>query len=345
MAQTPNRRTTLSFTGEIPCDAQGKPINHLVHNPNPQTLFDKFVVKCQFSNKPSDVPTFPNDYYEKMVHYIELLVAHARVIDPNVDARTGKAFACREEDSVFRYPDSASPRAGILAVSQKLAMARVAIIGLGGTGGYIFDQVAKTYVKEIHLFDGDIMKRHNAFRAPGAASLQDLNRQLKKVDYFREKYEPMRSGIVTHPYFLDQSNVEELKGFDFAFVAVDDGLSRGLICEYLQQARIPFVDVGMGLEKSEGASRLLGICRVTAGTFAKQDHLRARLPTMDDRADALYRTNIQVADMNAMNAILAVMKWKQICDFYVDYDQAHELSFSVAMQSIVRADTVVSALT
>jgi hypothetical protein len=148
----------------------------------------------------------------------------------------------------------------------------------------------------------------------------------------------MRLGIVSHPSYIHKDNVSELAGFDFAFVSVDDGLSRGLICDYLQGSSIPFIDVGMGLEKEEGGLNLLGLCRVTMGTPVKTDHLSKRLPTKDDRAEALYRSNIQVSDMNAMNAILAVMRWKQFCGFYVDYENSHHMSFSVAMQSIVRED-------
>lgn len=336
---------TVWFTGEMPCTAQGQPLHHLVNNSNPQTLFDQFVVKHYFSNKPAGVPDFPSDYYVKVVHYIDLLVAQARVINPDADARTGQVVASRMENSIFRYPDSASARAGIMAVSQKLAMSRIGIVGAGGTGGYILDQVAKTPVKEIHLFDGDNFKRHNAFRAPGAASIETLQRQLKKVDYFCEMYAPMRSGIICHPYHLVEENVVELAGFDFVFVSVDDGLSRGLICTYLQNAGIPFIDVGMGLQKADDMTSLLGLCRVTMGTPAKQDHLATRLPVADDRADALYRSNIQVADMNAMNAIMAVIRWKQFCGFYVDHEQAHHLSYSVAMQSIARAETSTGALT
>lgn len=335
---------TVWFTGEMPCTAQGQPLHHLVNNSNPQALFDQFVVKHYFSNKPAGVPDFPADYYVKIVHYIDLLVAQARVIDPDADARTGRVAASRVENSIFRYPDSASARAGIVAVSQKLAMSRIGIVGVGGTGGYILDQVAKTPVKEIHLFDGDDFKRHNAFRAPGAASIETLQRQLKKVDYFCEMYVPMRSGIVCHPYHLDEGNIVELSGFDFVFVSVDDGLSRGLICTYLQNAGIPFIDVGMGLQKADDMTSLLGLCRVTVGTPEKQDHLATRLPVADDRTDALYRSNIQVADMNAMNAIMAVIRWKQFCGFYVDHEQAHHLSFSVAMQSIARAETSTGAL-
>jgi hypothetical protein len=332
---------TVWFKGEKPCNGLGQPLETVINHSNSQILFDQFEVNHYLSNKPVGIPDFPSDYYQKMIHYIDIFVAQARVINPDADARTGKVIQSRDENSVFRYPDSASARAGIVAVSQKLTMSRIGIVGLGGTGGYILDQVAKTPVKEIHLFDEDEFKTHNAFRIPSAVSLETLNRKLKKVDYFREVYDPFRSGIVCHPYYITGSNVDELAGFDFVFVSVDDGLSRGLICKYLQDNGIPFIDVGMGLEKNDTNS-LLGLCRVTLGTPLKNDHLASYLPVADDQADDLYKSNIQVADMNAMNAILAVIKWKQFYGFYIDYDQAHNLSFSVAMQSIVRKENLVT---
>ena len=71
---------------------------------------------------------------------------------------------------MFLYEDTASSRADIVTINSKLKSLRIGIVGLGGTGSYVLDFVAKTPVKEIHLFDGDTFDQHNAFRAPGAAS-------------------------------------------------------------------------------------------------------------------------------------------------------------------------------
>lgn len=328
---------TVWFKGETPFAADRQPLGHLVIESTRQTLFDQFEITHRFSNKKTDVPDFPADYCIKMVHYVGLLGAHARAIDPNADARTGKVILSREENPIFVYPDSGTARAGIVAIAQKLELSSVAIVGVGGTGSYVLDQVAKTRVREIHLFDGGDFCRHNAFRAPGAASIEQLERRPKKVQYLANVYKEMRHNVVPHPYNLDSTNIAELNSFKFVFVCVDDGLSRGLISKHLVGVEIPFIDVGMGLEKNPTMTSILGICRATLGTAAKHDHLASRLPIADDRTEALYR-NIQVADMNAMNAILAVIRWKQLFGFYEDYDRAHHLTYSVAMQSIARSE-------
>ncbi len=334
------RDHTVWFKGETPCNHKGQPLSQVINNSNPQVLFDRFQVNHYFSNKPSNVPDFPNNYHVKMTHYIDLLGAQARVIDPDADARTGRVVESKDTESVFKYGDTASARAGIMAISQKLKLSRIAIIGLGGTGSYILDQVAKTPVKEIHLFDGDALKRHNAFRAPGAISMEQLQQCPKKVDYFSNLYGVMRSGIVSHPYYLNVLNIQELVDFDFVFVSVDDGISRGLICNHLKDNYIPFIDVGMGLKKDNGMMVISGQCRATLCSPSKNDHMSAYLDTHDNREDALYTSNIQVADMNAMNAMMAVLLWKQYFGFYANTEHSHNLSFAIGFQSLVRSEGI-----
>lgn len=331
---------TFWLRGEQPFMANGQPMSHVVNNSNPQTLFDQFIGQHYLSNK-ADNQT-PANFYDKVVHYHTLFVSQARVKFPNADGRTNVVHAQRDEDSVFKYPDTASARAGITAITQRLEVTRIAIIGVGGTGGYILDLVAKTPVREIHLFDQDDFEPHNAFRAPGAASLDELRAKKKKVDYFKDAYDPMRRGIVPHPYHLDEGNVHELDGFDFVFIAVDQGSARKVLVNHLCQENIPFIDVGMGITRFEdevGKPSLLGKCRVTLATATKHDHLGRSLDFEEDGQNALYRSNIQVADMNAINAAIAVLRWKQHMGFYVDQELAHNLNFTVNFQSLARSES------
>lgn len=330
------------WTGSFPCRSDGTlMLAELVANeqPTPFTVFEGCESQHRFSNKPEEYSqTGYPDHFEKVTHYVTLIQSQAKVLDPNVDARTRRVIPPSEPGSVFRYSDTASVRAEIVATSARLQLGKVAIVGLGGTGGYVFDQVAKTPVWEIHPFDGDDFKQHNAFRAPGAATEQELRRHMKKVDYFVERYSPMRQGLVPHPYFLDESNVSELAGFDFVFVCVDKGRARKAICGYLAAQGIPFVDVGMDVVMDAETQQLDGTCRVTTVTPFKNDHVAGSIPMDDDESDALYRQNIQVADLNALNAQLAVIKWKQLLGFYEDRARSHQATYTVATQSLTRGE-------
>lgn len=333
------------FVGDFPHKHDGRPLEVLRHSEN-CPLWEGFVANYRFSNKPEEYMNsgFP-DYSSKMLHYITVIWNQSRAIDNQATPFTGKVVVPVEEHSIFHYWDFASSRAGILAVSSKLSMERVAIVGLGGTGAYVLDQVAKTPVREIHLFDGDTFDQHNAFRAPGAATLEELATRPLKVDYFAAMYGAMHKGIVSHPCRVTEENLSDLAGFNFVFLCIDNAAARKEISDYLIAAGIPFVDTGMDLHHLPDLSTLLGTCRATLCTPEKSDHFASRAPLQVDGDNDLYRSNIQVADMNAFNALFAVLKWKQFCGFYQDVRNAHHLTFSINDQALTRDEMVPASWT
>jgi hypothetical protein len=323
------------FTGEQPCKPDGSVLSSIGCNVQSFELFPGFTVQRQFSNKPEGASGF-SDYTSKMKHYIALLSDQARALDLKVDARTRRVIESTAEDSVFRYEDTASTRAEITAISARLTLPKIAIVGLGGTGAYILDQVAKTPVKEVHLFDGDRFLQHNAFRGPGAASLDELRQRPFKVTYWKNRYDPMRRELVEHPYHLTEANITELAGFAFVFVCVDSGPARRLICMYLKVQGIPFVDTGIDVQAIRENNSLVGQVRFTLATRGQYNHLEQYLPIGEDAEDAAYRQNIQVSDLNAIAAQHAVIQWKQFCGFYQDDFHSHQGVYTVSAQSLTR---------
>jgi|SRR5579871_864121 len=324
------------FDGDHPCHADGTEIAKIKHGSNPQTLADGVVVRHSFSAKPQPEGNY-SDYYHKVSTYVAMFQGPARQIDPSVTARTGAPIAADEdENSVFNYIDTASSRAEIVMINKKLEGKKLAIIGTGGTGAYVLDFVAKTPVAEIHLFDKDGFRQHNAFRAPGAPSLAELQAKPSKVAYLKGIYEKMRRGIIVHDAFLTKENVEDLRGMDFVFVCIDEGSDKKMIVGKLEEFGIPFVDVGMGLYEEDSA--LGGTLRVTTSTPQNRETARKRIAFSDDDGDNEYARNIQIAELNAMNAALAVIKWKKLCGFYHDFDQEHSTTFTINGNFVNNAD-------
>lgn len=321
------------FTGEHPCNVDGTEIAAIKHSSGREALDRGLVVDHSFSNRPNvDYP----DYYEKMTTYIAFISGPAEALDSAATARTWQVVRSEDPDSPFLYTDTASPRVGIAVAGQKLELSKVAIVGVGGTGSYILDLVAKTGVREIHLFDADRFLQHNAFRAPGAPSIEELQGLPLKVDYFRAMYSPMHGNIVAHDYYIDDSNVAELEGMSFVFLSLDNGHSKRLLVEKLAEFKIPFVDVGMGVTLDDGS--LGGIVRVTTSTPAKRDHVQGRVPFNEDDGNNPYDKNIQIADLNALNATLAVVKWKKLFGFYRDLEREHHSTYTIDGNMLLNDD-------
>lgn len=328
------KRHQMWFVGECPCDRDGTRIDAIRPNPVKRRLSEKLEVDFEFSNKPRSGGYA--DHYEKVTNYASLISGPASSIDPSVSPMSFAVVEPEEGESVFRYLDTASAAAGISIIAKKLAVERVAIVGLGGTGSYVLDLLAKTPVKEIHLYDGDKLSSHNAFRAPGAPSLEGLREQPAKVDYFVGIYDRMHSGIVAHPEYIDETNATQLVEMSYVFLCMDSGPGKRAIVDALEETEVPFIDVGIGVyEKDE---TLGGGLQVTTSTPANRDQARARMSLSDADEPNEYDRNIQTADLNALNATLAVMRWKKLRGFYFDAKKANFQSFTIGGSLLLNED-------
>lgn len=331
------------LAGEHPCNLDGSLMIKMVIASNSQhQLAQDLVVQHTLSKKPFTSDSKYANYYDLVTAYVELLSHPAKAMNPEVTAQTFPIVETPEQESVFHYLDTASSRAGIAAVSAKLAGSNIGIVGLGGTGSYVLDLVAKTHVSEIHLFDGDVFSQHNAFRSPGAPNIDTLRTKPQKVHYFADLYSNMHRHIIAHDCYIDQANVGQLQDLSFVFVCIDRGTARKVIVEALEAYGIPFIDVGMGVYLQEDALALGGILRVTASTPQERGHIHQnkRLSYGDNQANE-YTQNIQIADLNALNAALAVGKWKKLMGFYLDLEREHHMAFTIDGNHLQNEDQVV----
>ena len=303
---------TMFFAGEYPCDDKGVPIEALRNNSNQQELAEGLLVDHYFSAKP---PTGNyRDYHHKMTHYAQVMGRCARRIDPGAIGRSGKLVLSADPNDPFVFMDTASSRAGITRMNERLAGDSIGIVGLGGTGSYILDYVSKTRVSEIHLFDGDGYQQHNAFRAPGATTTEELEKRPSKAQLYAERYLRMRKGVVAHETDVIAKNVDALAGLDFVFVSIDDNKTRQWLLLALDRMDVPFVDVGMGIEKAE--DKLLGVLRTSYRETPTSSAAGRSEGGLRDVAE--YERNVQIVELNALNAALAVIRWKKHRGFYVD---------------------------
>jgi hypothetical protein len=321
----------IYFMGGYPCNADGSEIPSIRNQTLSRQLDDAIVMNFAFSNKPKNDY---NDYYEQVTRDIEIISAPA--LDGSVTASTYKVIES-ECNSVFHYVDTNSSRANIYHINSKFVNQKIAIIGLGGTGSYILDLVAKTPVSEIHLYDGDDFLQHNAFRSPGAPSKQVLELKEKKVAYFAALYSSMHKGIKPHTENITEVNIRQLSQMSYVFVCIDDGGARGVIVRQLLKMGIPLIDLGMGVHITD--DMVIGMIRTTVVTSEKNDHIETRIPTGDD-AQNEYSTNIQIADLNALNAVFAVIKWKKMCGFYQDISHEYHSAYSINDSNLVNDEKV-----
>lgn len=323
----------IHFDGDYPCNAEGEAIRAISNQTAHFDLGHGLTAEHAFSSKPDGGY---RDYHHKMTTYASIVAGPAAVIDDTATPRPYRALEEEEDaDSMFNYVETASDRVGIGALTARLAGKRIAIIGLGGSGTYILDMIAKTPVAEIRLFDDDEFLTHNAFRAPGAPSLDDLRDAPLKVHHFKAIYERMHRGITAVPKAITPDTLDLLEGIDFAFLSMDAGEAKAALVALLDKRSVSFIDIGMGLEF--GDQGLSGILRVTTSTPTARGS-GSRIPLAGGGVGDVYASNIQVADLNALNAVLAVIKWKKLSGFYCDLEGEHHSTYTLDGNMLLNED-------
>jgi hypothetical protein len=104
--------------------------------------------------------------------------------------------------------------------------------------------------------------------------------------------------------------------------------------QWLRGRSIPFIDVGMSFREGEGG--LTGIAKVTAylpGDDVTLPGASAIAPGEDD-----YSSNIQVAELSALNAILAVIRWKRHLGFYATHENKNQTVYKLYLNELRNGD-------
>lgn len=325
----------ILFAGGSPYRLDGAPVPNLGDRSHTLALSDAakdVVVERSFSNKRIVNGTMVSydDFFDKIHSYVGLISGPAK--EKGATPYTFRIVESALSDSVFKFQDTLTSRAEITDLAAKFKGEVVAIIGLGGSGAYLLDFMVKTPVSEVRAYDGDDFHIHTAYRSPGRVEEAEFGQ--KKAAVYGQRYDNFRKGLSIEAKYVDSSSANDFDGVTFAFVCVDKGSARAEIFDLLLAKRIPFIDVDMGLHRRD--ERLAGMMRATY--YSPEDGARVRdkgIAELKDAPDDIYRTSIQISELNALNAALAVIRYKQIRGFYFEQVPNLYLAFDVTDLRIV----------
>ena len=247
----------------------------------------------------------------------------------------------------FKIPNTFEARAAIGPVQDRVRDQRIAIIGLGGTGGYVLDLMVKTPVAEIHLLDSDEVDWHNFMRAPGSPTCEEIESLRKarphKVDYYHSKYASLREGIFAHAVRVDNSIMfaEFLSAHpvDHAFVCIDqrkdcDSPRQDAVYAALSDAGVEFIDSGVSITLENGA---VGGA-VTTSAYGVGSHAwKEGIPNARVDGNVPGYRNVQLPEVNALAASLAVMEWRRQTGQYVSNSTSFLHKFRLESGRVKRA--------
>ena len=329
---------TVFWTGDFPYRSQGNKLLVLGESGHVEDLSDGTRMRYMFSAKPEGGRY--QDYYHKVTTYIEILGREARGLDPTATAQKWTVDIDSRTENIFEYMETASARQNTTDLSRKVEGERIAIVGLGGTGSYVLDFITKSWVEEIHLYDDDRYLQHNAFRAPGSTGIEELQGGPTKAEFYATRYSRLRKGVVAYSIRIDEDNVNNLEQYDTIFMCIDGSVIKKSILDLCDRVGSICIDTGMGLFRADNS--VGGILRVTTSAPEQRLHItkHKRIDMAGDNRPGEYDRNIQMAELNALNAALAVIKWKKIRGIYQDLVGEGDSGYVIDGNRIINRDQI-----
>ena len=196
----------------------------------------------------------------------------------------------------------------------------VGVIGVGGTGSIVTQQLAHLGVRELTLIDPDVVERSNLNRIVGATP-GDVGRP--KTDVAREFVSRIQPNAVVHAVqadVCDAVTARRLLACDFLFCCTDSEGSRAVINQLAYQYCLPVIDLGVAIVAKRGTvSHISGRVQLLApgqpclvcGNVLDPEQVRRDLLTEDARRRDQYIMGNDVVQpavisINGATASLAV---------------------------------------
>lgn len=129
---------------------------------------------------------------------------------------------------------------------------RVAIVGLGGTGSLVAQQLAYLGVSNFVLIDPDRVETHNLNRLAGATPPDVGSAKVAIAERHVKFINPNVRVLSLVRDVVDDDVATSLADTDFIFCCTDSHASRAVLNQLAYQYLIPCIDTGVGIALSKG---------------------------------------------------------------------------------------------
>jgi molybdopterin/thiamine biosynthesis adenylyltransferase len=135
---------------------------------------------------------------------------------------------------------------------RQLRALRIGVIGLGGTGSQVAQQLAHLGCFEVVLSDGERIEGTNLHRLAGCAWWDPLLRRKKSANARRlfKRVNP-RGRVITAGSLRATKTIHYLKEMDLIIGCVDNDGARLILSELAAAYLVPYLDVAVGIESGD----------------------------------------------------------------------------------------------
>ena len=152
----------------------------------------------------------------------------------------------------------------------KIKSKNIAVIGIGGVGGYVVESLVRSGVENITIIDYDKIDVTNKNRQIIAL---DSTIGMKKVDAIEERIKSINFNckVKKIDFFLDESNIDILNGYDYVIDSCDSILTKFEIIKYCLDNNICFIScMGTGKRLDPSLLNITDLMKTEYDPLAKR---------------------------------------------------------------------------
>jgi hypothetical protein len=140
----------------------------------------------------------------------------------------------------------------------------IGVVGLGGTGSAVAEQLARMGARKLRLVDHDKLEPSNLSRVYGSKQRDVLKKRAKVevVASYLKEINPRIQVKTLKQSVMTKSALHWLANCDFVFSCLDRHAPRAVLNELSYQCFIPVIDVGVGIRRQSDGS-VSGAARAT----------------------------------------------------------------------------------
>lgn len=140
-------------------------------------------------------------------------------------------------------------------VQKVLEGLHVGIVGAGGTGSAVAEQLIRLGVGEISIFDGDQLEQSNVNRVYGSGVGDKGKKKTKLVENNSKRINVGTKINAVAKHITDLDAALLLRDCDLVFGCTDKEAPRGLLVQLALRYLIPVIDMGVKIDSKDGQIR------------------------------------------------------------------------------------------
>jgi molybdopterin/thiamine biosynthesis adenylyltransferase/proteasome lid subunit RPN8/RPN11 len=128
----------------------------------------------------------------------------------------------------------------------------IAVVGCGGTGSAVAEQLQRLGAGTLLVYDSDSLEGSNVTRIYGSRASDDGNPKVELCKRNAEKIGLGTKVITYHSHIGDEATAKSLRAADLILGCTDDHWGRSILCEISTRYLIPFIDMGVRITSKSG---------------------------------------------------------------------------------------------